>query len=105
MEEIFENRANSSWQLAKIWSSGFRSFGSRLHRSLTMTVGSAAVFTTPPSQQRARRGPRFAPRSFGKLRPSADTLGLRLGLGLGLGDPWVTLGSRLGDARVTQASN
>jgi hypothetical protein len=40
-----KNEAISSGQLAigQHWISGFRSFGSRLHRLLTMTVGSAAV--------------------------------------------------------------
>jgi hypothetical protein len=46
-----------------------------------MIIGSAAV---------------FAPRSFGKSQPSADTLGL------GLGHPWVTQGPRKGHARATQ---
>ncbi len=69
--------------MSQIWSDGFRS-GSRLRRSLTMTVGSAAV---------------FAPRSFYDV---ATLCRLGLGLGLGLGGPWVTQASPKGDPSVTQ---
>src|SRR5579859_3760346 len=83
---IFENLAASNWQLAvsQIWSSGLRSFGSRLHRSLTMTVGSAAV---------------IAPRSFRSLRPSADCVWDWV-----WDWDWVTLGTRLDHPSVSHAS-